>query len=169
MFGQAVWESAVNQVCLYFCCFLSNLGAELTTCSRHEGIGPNPMHHLLSETSPEPWKLLTARDRTRVGKLTGLGLRSCAHADCQIWGQRGILGESARNWPLRPASRVTWGVVALHADAHVCSCRSALDYCRHPGHLLLCFPGTIHFPWLLVGSLLEGVSPRRNAVARGLH
>lgn len=56
-----VWESAVNQVCLYFFCFLSNPGAELTTCSSRKGILPNPVHHLPSETSPEPWELLTAR------------------------------------------------------------------------------------------------------------
>ena len=169
VFGEAVWESAVNQVRLYFFWFLSNLGAELTTCSSHEGVVLNPMHRLPSESSPGPWKLLAARDRARLGKLTGLGLCSCAQADCQIWGQGGTLGETARDWPPRSASRVTGGVLALHTDAEVCSCHSALDCCRHPGQLLLFFPDTVHFPWLSAGSLLEGVCQRRNAVACGLH
>lgn len=135
------------------------------SCPNPSSIILSPVHHLLLEASSEPWKLLMARDRTRVGKFQGLGPCSSAHVDCQFWAQRGILGETERNWPLGAAHRVTRGVLVLH----ISSCHSALDYCQHPGHLLLFLPGSINFPWLLVGSVLEGVCPLRNAAACGLH
>lgn len=93
VFGKAVWESAVNQVCLYFFCFLSNLGVELTTCSSHEGM-------VLASLAfwDFPWGLEIAHSERQnqggethgtgslllcLGRLSDLGTRRNFGRDCQ--------------------------------------------------------------------------------------
>lgn len=90
----ALFASAAFSMCVW-----SFLPSIRPNPSSPEGTVPSPVLHLLLEASSEPWKSLPARDRTRVGKLQGLGPCPCAHLDRQFWAQREIPGDTGRTCP----------------------------------------------------------------------